>query len=39
MKKEMTMEEVVELMKRSQNEFIIHVDFGVEEGTDAKEEE
>jgi hypothetical protein len=39
MEREMTLEEVMEYMNKSQNECIIHVDFGLEEGADAKEEE
>lgn len=39
MEKEMTLEEVMVFMSKSQNEFIIHVDFGMEEGADAEEEE
>jgi len=39
MEKEMTLEEVMIFMNKSQNEFMVHVDFGMEEGADAKEEE
>lgn len=37
MKKEVTMEEIIQLINESQRDFIIHVEFGKEEETDAEE--
>jgi hypothetical protein len=39
MEREVTIEELIALMNKSQNEFIIHVNIGMEEVEDAKEEE